>query len=190
MATERQRQLVLAALALVLGFVVYKNWPGTTSAEAPPPSNQRAATAAAPSAVQGRGAPPGTEAPDVHLEALNAERPKPEGPDRNLFRFKPPPAPPPVRPVAPPPGPPPPPPGPPPPPPVPPITLKFIGVLEPGGDKPKIAVLSDGTGGPPVYGREGETVLGRYRILKIGVESIEMAYLDGRGRQTIRLTGS
>jgi hypothetical protein len=26
--------------------------------------------------------------------------------------------------------------------------------------------------------------------LKIGVESIEMAYLDGRGRQTIRVSGS
>jgi hypothetical protein len=188
MATERQRQLLLGALALVLGVVIYKNLP-RTSAGAPAPSNQRAATPAAPSAAQGRGAPPGTEAPDVHLESLNAERPKPEGPDRNLFRFKAPPAPPPAAvrpdpPVAPPPT------GPPPPPPVPPINLKFIGVLEPGGDKPKIAVLSDGTGGPPVYGREGETVLGRYRILKIGVESIEMAYLDGRGRQTIRLTGS
>jgi hypothetical protein len=39
-------------------------------------------------------------------------------------------------------------------------------------------------------GREGEVVAGQYRILKIGVESVEMAYLDGRGRQTIRLTGS
>jgi hypothetical protein len=127
----------------------------------------------------------------VHLEALNAERPKPEGSDRNLFRFKPPPAPPvaAARPTAPPPVAPVPS-GPPPPPPVPPITLKFIGILEPGGDKPKIAVLSDGSGGPPLYGREGDAVLGRYRILKIGVESIEMAYLDGRGRQTIRLTGS
>jgi hypothetical protein len=33
-------------------------------------------------------------------------------------------------------------------------------------------------------------VLGQYRILRIGAESIEMSYLDGRGRQTIRLTGS
>ncbi len=41
-----------------------------------------------------------------------------------------------------------------------------------------------------VYGHEGDTVLGQYRILRIGAESIEMSYLDGRGRQTIRLTGS
>jgi len=33
-------------------------------------------------------------------------------------------------------------------------------------------------------------VLGQYRILRISAESIEMAYLDGRGRQTIRLSGS
>ena len=39
------------------------------------------------------------------------------------------------------------------------------------------------------YGREGEVIEGRYRIVKIGVESIELAYLDGRGRQTIRQTG-
>src|SRR5947207_1888819 len=82
-----------------------------------------------------------------------------------------------------------PPPPPPPPPPVPPIALKFIGV----GDAPppgkRVAVLSDGRGAP-VYGHEGETVLGQYRILRIGAESIEMSYLDGRGRQTIRLSGS
>ena len=53
----------------------------------------------------------------------------------------------------------------------------------------KVAVLSDGRGAP-VYGKEGDTVLGQYKILRIGAESIEMAYLDGRGRQTIRLSGS
>jgi hypothetical protein len=53
----------------------------------------------------------------------------------------------------------------------------------------KIAVLSDGRGAP-LYGKEGDTVLGQYKILHIGAESIEMAYLDGRGRQTIRLSGS
>ena len=60
--------------------------------------------------------------------------------------------------------------------------------MEQGAGKPKIAVLSDGNG-PPQHGKEGEIVLGRYRILKIGVESIEIAYADGRGRQTIRQTG-
>jgi hypothetical protein len=66
--------------------------------------------------------------------------------------------------------------------------LKFIGVLETANTQ-KIAVLSDGRGAP-LYGKEGDTILGQYKILHIGVESIEMAYLDGRGRQTIRLSGS
>jgi hypothetical protein len=79
--------------------------------------------------------------------------------------------------------------GPPPPPPLPPIALKFIGIIESPTSARKIAVLSDGRN-PPFHGVEGDIIEGRYRILKIGVESIEVAYADGRGRQTIRLTGS
>ncbi len=78
--------------------------------------------------------------------------------------------------------------GPPPPPPVPAIGLKFIGLLEPGPGQ-RIAVLSDGRGAP-IYGKEGESLLGQYRILRIGPESIELEYIDGRGRQAIRLSGS
>ena len=51
----------------------------------------------------------------------------------------------------------------------------------------RVAILSDARG--VYYGREGEVIEGRYRIVKIGVESIELTYLDGRGRQTIRQTG-
>jgi hypothetical protein len=40
-----------------------------------------------------------------------------------------------------------------------------------------------------MHGREGDTVDGRYRLLRVGTDSIEMAYMDGRGRQTIRLSG-
>ena len=47
-------------------------------------------------------------------------------------------------------------------------------------------MLSDSTGHPE-YGGEGDIIQGRYRILKIGVESVEVAYLDGTGRRTIRL---
>ena len=127
-----------------------------------------------------------TQVADVHLGALERDRVKPGESSRNLFRFRPkpaPPAPPPPRmvtapaPVVPS--------GPPPPPPIP---LKFIGIVEPGAAQ-KLAVLSDGRGAP-LYGKEGDTVLGQYKILRIGTESIEMSYLDGRGRQTIRLSGS
>ena len=75
------------------------------------------------------------------------------------------------------------PPGPPPPPP---ITLKFIGIVQ-KADGTRIAVLSDGK--RPYYGTDGQEIEGQYRILKIGQESIEIAYIDGRGRQTIRLSG-
>jgi hypothetical protein len=72
------------------------------------------------------------------------------------------------------------------PPPPPPIPLKFIGKVE-SGKAGLVAVLSDNRG---VYqGRQGDIIEGRYRILRIGVESVDLAYLDGRGRQTIRLTG-
>lgn len=176
---KRRKEILLGALLAVLALVVYR----LTAAPAPSsrpsaPSNQRAS-------AQGRRAAP-AEAPDVHLEALDDDRPSPGEAERNVFRFKPKPPPPPPRPVTPvvtapiAPGPPP---GPPPPPP---ITLKFIGVLEQGGRK--VATLTDGLG-PPMFAVEGGTVAGRYRVLRIGVESIELSYLDGRGRQTIRLTG-
>jgi len=52
----------------------------------------------------------------------------------------------------------------------------------------KIAGLSDGR--EVWHGSEGDVILGQYKILRIGTESIEMSYIDGRGRQTIRLSGS
>lgn len=128
-------------------------------------------------------------APDVHLQALKAERPEPgEQPARDLFRFKPKAAParpaaralPPQSVTAPP--------SPPPGPTVQPIALRFIGLVEATLQAQKIAILTDGRG---IYrGREGDIIEGRYRVLRIGVESVDMANLDGTGRQTIRLSGS
>jgi hypothetical protein len=165
-----------AALALVAG-TAYFMWPGPSAATTPT-SNERLA--------QGTGAgSAAVEAPDVHLPALTAERPKPIDTSRNLFRFKPRPTPPPppapivVAPPAPI--------GPLPPPPVPPIMLRYIGYVEKDGKK--LATLSDATGHPE-SGGEGDIIQGRYRILKIGVESIDVAYLDGTGRRTIRLGSS
>jgi len=190
MGTERRRQMVLGVLLVVLAFVLYRavtteptGTQGTTSSGTRPSSNGRARTAAS-----GRLTEPPATAPDVHLRALDDERPKPISGDRNLFRFKPkplpppPPAPPPqpvrVTPVV-----------PPGPPPLPPIPLKFIGIVEATTQSTRIAALLDPTG-HVFQGAEGGVVAGQYRILKIGVESIELAYADGRGRQTIRLTGS
>jgi hypothetical protein len=179
MASDRRNQLVLVALAVVLAVVAYRLWPGTAAATQQT-SNQR-------SAARSTASRPAVTAPDVHLDALTAERPRPADAGRDLFRFKPrvvaPPA------VVRPPDVTPPPPGPPPPPSIPPIPLKFIAVYEVPGRKIRLAVLSDGRGGTPMHGAEGDTVDGRYKILRIGAESIEMSYLDGRGRQTIRLSG-
>ena len=188
MATNRRQRVLLGVLVVVLlAAAIYRLLPATSAT--PVPSSNRQAGARAAAAHTGQPATP--TAPDVHIDALNAEKPKPVDNDRNLFRFKPkapPPAPPPstaTRPAeqAPPP---PVPTGPPPPPPLPPIPLKFIGIM--GTEHEKIAVLSDGRGGP-INGKEGELVLGQYRILKIGVESVEVAYADGRGRVTLRLSG-
>jgi len=67
------------------------------------------------------------------------------------------------------------------------VTLKFIGTLE-GGRVGRVPVLSDGRF--VYHGGSGEILDGRYRIPRIGVESIELEVLDGGRRQTIRLTGS
>jgi hypothetical protein len=176
MAPERRQQLLLGTLVVVLLFgATYFLWWGPSSAIGPA-SNGRGA--------EGTGARSTAtiQAPDVHLPALEADRPKPVGASRNLFRFKPKPTPPPppapkaTEPAATT--------GPPTPPPPPLIALRYIGFVEKDGKK--LATLSDSTGRPETGG-EGDIIQGRYRILKIGVESVEVAYLDGTGRRTIRL---
>src|SRR5437773_4992578 len=178
---RRRGQILFGALVVVLAVAGYRSCTQTSPAPASA-SNGRGRTPR-----RGDSAMQTAAAPDVNLAQLKGEHPKPQGAGRNLFRVKPkapPPAPP--RPPQPPPVT-----GPPVasgPPPVAPITLKFIGFYGPPGAE-RVAVLSDGMG-TPVSGKEGATILGRYKILRIGEESIEMAYLDGRGRTTIRLTGS
>jgi hypothetical protein len=191
METERKKQLALGALVVILLFVLYQVYSATPTTSTVPTASSNGR--AAPTRTAQSGAPEPADS-GVHLHTLTGDRPKPEASERNLFRFatKAPPPPPvqqlppritqpaiPVEPVAS---------GPPQPAPPPPITLKFIGVIEATERAQKIAVLSDGRN-LPFYGREGDIIEGRYRILKIGVESIELAYVDGRGRQTIRLTG-
>ncbi|PWT84932.1 MAG: hypothetical protein C5B57_03930 [Blastocatellia bacterium] len=178
MASERLKQVLLLSFAIVLGVVIYRVWP-TTSESSPSSSNARTGTSA-------RRAPNSVSAPDVHLRNLELERPKQAEAERNVFRFKlkaPPQsqtkvtAPPPPTSTA-----------PPGPPPLPAIALKFIGIVERPERAMKIAVLRDPIG-HVFSGPEGAVIEGRFRILRIGTESIEMAYLDGRGRQTIRLSG-
>lgn len=73
-------------------------------------------------------------------------------------------------------------------PPPPPIPLKFVGVVEAGGPMGTVAVLSDSKGGV-FYGREGDIIDGRYRLVKVSADHAELMYPDGRGRQSLRLSG-
>lgn len=179
MSPERQRQLLYGLLAVLAAI-------GGWQYLAPSPASAPAAAAARRDAPAAMPAPPG----DVALDALGQARGGPDDSGRNPFAFgariipasdarpvrrEPTMAPglPPVVPAG--------------PPPLPPIPLKFIGLVE-GGAPRKIAVLSDSKG-LVVHGTEGAIIDGRYRILAIGTESIDIAYADGRGRQTLRLSG-
>ena len=188
MAVDRRVQW-LGATVIVAVLAVMA---GRSGSETPPSAPTRGRANASRAAAA---SPESATAVDVNLDALKKERDRPADATRDPFRFRPRPAP-----AAPPaatriPGvqddqvgaPPPPPRVPAGPPPPPPITLKFIGLVQ-KADGTKYAVLSDGKG-PPISGTEGQEVEGRFKILKIGTESMEIAYIDGRGRTTIRLTG-
>jgi hypothetical protein len=171
--------LLLGGLVLALIAVLWLRRGADTPGPAGPPagaSNTQARRAGTPADL------------DVRLDALKAERAAPETIERNPFRFearrnpaeeerRPPPArepaPVPQEPA-----------GPPPPPPIP---LKFIGIIEsPGAGR--MAALTDGR--HVFHGRVGDIIEGRYRIVRIGVESIVLEYVDGSSQQTIRLSGS
>ena len=172
--------LLLAALGVALTVVVIARR-GDDPVANPGRSNGRSATTTATTKE--------TPVADLRLERLKTEASELDPPSRNPFQFKPKAAPSPSRSqasaaappvvVAPPPVPQ----GPPPPPP---IALKYIGVLETA--QGRVAIFRD-NGGDVVNGKEGDIIDGRYRLLKIGVESADLAYVDGRGRQTIRLSG-
>jgi hypothetical protein len=170
---------VIAVLVLAI-WAMWPSSPATPSAAAPAPA----------AGAQQTARPNPTAVAPVKIDALASERQAPADSSRNPFRYQPK-APPPAAPrpatTAP----------PmvddaPPKPMVPittpplPIPLKFIGILE-RANGVKWAVLSDGK--TPMHGREGDIVIGQYRIVKIGTESIEIARVNGGGSQVIRLTG-
>ncbi|HEX4567842.1 MAG TPA: hypothetical protein VH138_14495 [Vicinamibacterales bacterium] len=180
----RTRLLLILFGVVAVGALIYTTWPAAEPKS--PPSNQ-GRDARKPQPTTGA-----TGSLEVRLDELKQPPAGSAETTRNPFKFyvKPPPSPPPtpVRPTAtapalptsqsvnpgapnyvP-----------------PPITIKFIGVLEKDGSK--WAIFSDGKG-QPQYAKEGQTVLGQYKLLKIGVESVTMSYLDGRGVQTIPMRG-
>jgi len=187
MGANRNR---LVAGAVLIAIVAVAIWWQSAGGQAPVAPSGAAAPSGGP---QGASPRPGvaTMVPDVALPRLTRETPEPSDTGRDPFRFstKGPgagrggagsapvtPAPPPVvRPVEPA--------GPPPPPPIP---LKLIAVVSRRAGT-RIAMLTDGRG--VYYGTEGAVIEGQYRIVRIGQDSIDMTYLDGRGRRTIPLSG-
>lgn len=188
MRVERRTLILLGVLGVLIAVAI-RVYSGGAAVPAPGTAAATPAARTGRNAARGGGAAAAAAPLDVHLDRLSAERAQPSDGGRNPFQFRAKPAPaasggtaaaggfgdlaPPPVPA-----------GPPPPPP---IALKYIGLVE-GKSGLRVAVLSDGRSAP-MYGRQGEIVDGRYRIVAIGVESIELEHVDGRGRQTIRLTG-
>ena len=188
---QRPRWILLAVLGAVLVAVVYFVLLPALSPQIPLPGRVAVATPGGPG-----GGKPAPRPMDVKLDALGkaAAAEEPEGARRNPFRMgaatpapspdgtvagrmaPKPVAPVPMAPV-----------GPPQPPPPPPIPYRFIGLLSGVPGQGRIAVLTDGR--TVVHGRVNEVIEGRYRIVQIGEESLQIEHYDGRGRQTIRLLG-
>ncbi len=183
-----RRQLVLVAVLALVAVAAYmlQSGPAVPAGTAAPPSNRQG---------QGTAALPDAPVVDLRLDRLQGEPAVLPEVNRDPFRFRPKvvAAPPPQQqaprvvttppprlpefglPSAPA--------GPPPPPP---IAVKFFGIVVLRGER--VATFTD-TRGNTFYGKEGDIIEGRYRVLRIDADSVELAYVDGRGRQTIRLTG-
>ena len=70
-------------------------------------------------------------------------------------------------------------------PPPPPITLKYYGYSTPRGSTRRTAFFLDGE--DIFMAAEGETVKRRYKVVRIGVNSVEMEDLESKSRQTLPL---
>jgi hypothetical protein len=173
----RQAWLLVGLLAVFGGVMTYQFWPSSeTATGAVAPSNQKDATGGVPGTLQ---------VATLDLDRLQNKPEAGAAQKRDPFRFKPkplPPAPKPVVqqqpqiPVNP---------GPPPPPrdPRPAIALKYLGyAMSPGGVR--IAVLQDNAH-PPVFGKQGDVIDGKYRLLRVDANEVELSYLDGAQRRRI-----
>ena len=184
MTKSRVQSIILAVLVVAAATIAVLRWPSAAVDQT---------GASIPAGAGGQTARPEDAVGDVRLEALDRRDEGRAVPSRNVFRFESrriasaesaaprprPAAPVPVNTGPPPPT------GPPAPPPIP---LRYIGYLDQPGQVPRVAILSDGRGNV-FNGKEGDIIEGRYRVLRIGTDSADLIYVDGRGRQTIRLSG-
>ena len=168
--------LAVAAAALV-GFMVLRN---------PAPAVAPAASAAEAPKGPGRRDP---ELPRIDLARLDRPRPASGIGRRDLFDFAtPPPTPPPPMPSAPPMVETPPPVTAPTPPPLSPLNIKYIGAFE-GKKGLKVAVLMTDRK-EVLTGQVGEVVANRYRIVRIGLESVDVQEVGSEQVRRIPLKGT
>jgi hypothetical protein len=182
-AEQKKQVAMLVVLLIIAATVLYYQF-GGPSTEVTGPASNTAGPIPAPAV------PAGALPEPLRLASLEPVAEE-SGGARNPFGFgvpPPPPAPPPPPPQPPRPTPTPQPPAPVSPPPRPAIPVKFLGVAEDPSRPGKMVSLS--INGVVVLAREGDVVDGRFRLVKVGLESIVMAYLDGQGQQVIRQSGS
>lgn len=192
--TKNRQLLLLGALVIVLGGLLYSNPFGQQTVPPAPPS--KATTVETPTTrPAARGARPATAAAattgvtDVKLELLTSDAGEFTSPQRDPFHFKPKPAPvvaaPPPRPVttAP---------ATPPPPPVVQRTdkaeqvLKYVGFIT-AESGVRIATIVYAPGNSPATTLaevEGSSIEGRFRILRIEPDAVEVTELGGDGQRS------
>lgn len=202
---SRGRWIALAVLVPLCAWLVYRNLlsPGDQRVAGASPRLEPSQRGALPGANRGgetsRAAPAPSEEgrvlnrqqlaaldPTLRLDLLEKSRQvKYEGGSRNIFQVYTPPPPKPVSdpvvapPIAPPPS------APPPPPPPPSIPLKFYGVATPPGSAQKKAFLTDGE--EIIIGLEGDVIAKFYKIIRIGVSTIELEDNRTKQRQSLPL---
>ena len=189
LGTENKTKTVVAAgLLLVAAFVMY-NWLSSSNDSAPSPAAAKVATGAN-SAAKTLGKPAARKTgpvvlaqsldPTLRVDLLKAsEDVTYKGSGRDIFQNQPepPPIPKEIQPVINT--------GPPPPPPPPPIPLKFYGFT---GNKSGLKEVFLSKGDDIFIAKEGQIIDRRYKIIKIGPNSVEVEDVLTNNRQTLPLT--
>lgn len=173
---------LVAAFLVTLGLLAWQSWPRDEAAATPAPAR------AGGRAVADAGLP------RIGLDRLSSPRPEAESAGRDVFQFgrpSPPPASasqsqqPPVASATPQPVVATPPPGPPAPPP---FAVRYVGTLESKGAK--VAILMSDDKKEILTGREGDVVANRLRIVRIGLESVDVQDVGSDRTRRIPLKGN
>lgn len=176
---KQRRTLLLAGTAVAVGLLYMAVGGDDDPAAAPRTGTSTRAGRSAPEAL-----------PPIGLGRVQqaSVRPQVGGDGRDIFDYGAPPAPPPGSVVLPPPGPP----SPlpvtvPTPPPLPPLTVKYIGSVEKKGLKVAVFMTEKKE---IVSGQPGEVVMNRFRVVRIGYESVDVQQVGADQVQRLPLKGN